>query len=135
MLTAQLRDLQNSFPDLRLLSVTCDPDNDTPEQLRKFADKNGAVAGRWFYLTGKIYDIHDLCRELFGEVPKELANGIGHSRRVALIDRQGQWHGTFDVFDHADMHKLRESIGKLLPGSQPVAQSPKPAPPEPPEIP
>jgi protein SCO1/2 len=132
MLTAQLRDLQNSFPDLKLLSVTCDPENDTPQRLRKYADENGAIQGRWFFVTGKIYDIHNLCRELFGEVPKELANGIGHSQRVALIDQEGRWHGTFDVFDHADMQTLRESIKALLASPQLAKPAAKPVPPEPP---
>jgi cytochrome oxidase Cu insertion factor (SCO1/SenC/PrrC family) len=131
MLTAQLRGLQNDFSDLRLVSVTCDPDNDTPEKLRQYADENGALTGRWFFLTGKMYDIQGVCQELFGHAPK----GIEHSRRVAVIDREGRWHGMYDVFEEKDMSDMRGLITRLLSGagepSRPRARQSS-RPPEPP---
>ena len=110
MLTAQLRGLQNDFSDLRLVSITCDPVNDTPEKLRQYADENGALPGRWFFLTGKMYDVQGVCQELFAHAPK----GIEHSRRVAVVDRQGNWHGMYDVFEHKDMAEMRALITRLL---------------------
>jgi len=130
LLTAQLHSLQTEFPDLRLVSITCDPDNDTPERLRAHAELPHVKAerGRWFFLTGKMYDIQGVCQQLFGHAPK----GIEHSRRVAVINRNGDWHGMYDVFDEKDMTEMRALITRLLAGAA-AARSPatRPQPPEP----
>jgi protein SCO1/2 len=128
MLTAQLRGLQNDFSDLRLVSLTCDPVNDTPEKLRQYADENGALPGRWFFLTGKMYDIQGVCQELFAHAPK----GIEHSRRVAVIDRKGNWHGMYDVFEQKDMSQMRALIARLL-ANDPGPHVPRVDAPKPPE--
>ena len=128
MLTAQLRGLQNDFSNLRLVSLTCDPVNDTPEKLRQYADENGALPGRWFFLTGKMYDIQGVCQELFAHAPK----GIEHSRRVAVIDRKGNWHGMYDVFEQQDMTQMRALITRLLADDEAEpAPSTRQKPPEP----
>ena len=41
---------------LRLVSITIDPDNDTPAQLKTYAKAIGA-GGRWTFLTGRVQDI------------------------------------------------------------------------------
>ena len=46
---------------LRLVSITIDPDNDTPERLRRAALEAGASA-RWFWLTGAPADVELLLR-------------------------------------------------------------------------
>lgn len=42
--------------NLRMISISIDPDNDTPAQLRSFA-KNLAAGQRWKFLTGRVQDI------------------------------------------------------------------------------
>ncbi len=41
---------------LRLASITIDPDNDTPEQLRRFASQFGVAPG-WQFYTGRFDDL------------------------------------------------------------------------------
>lgn len=43
--------LQKRFPDLRLVSITVDPENDTPAALKKYAARMKANAS-WLFLTG-----------------------------------------------------------------------------------
>ena len=64
----QIRDLLDRDPDSRvhLLSVTVDPEHDTPRRLSEYATVNGADAGRtpWRFLTAAPEDI-DLLRASF----------------------------------------------------------------------
>jgi cytochrome oxidase Cu insertion factor (SCO1/SenC/PrrC family) len=39
-------------PDFMVVSLTCDPDNDTPDVLRRYADRFEADPARWKFLTG-----------------------------------------------------------------------------------
>lgn len=60
MQTAVLAELQRQCAvrgkPLRLVSITIDPDNDTPEQLRRFS-KSFQVQPGWQFLTGRFDDL------------------------------------------------------------------------------
>src|SRR5262249_38742503 len=47
--------------DLRLVTITVDPERDDPAELREYAKKFQAHPGKWLFLTGKQDEIHDLC--------------------------------------------------------------------------
>ncbi|MGH7406768.1 MAG: SCO family protein [Candidatus Methylomirabilales bacterium] len=51
--------------DVRLVSITVDPERDTPEVLSRYADRFGAAPDRWIFLTGEKEAIHRLAREAF----------------------------------------------------------------------
>ncbi len=66
--TAEMARLQAEFagePDLRLVSISVDPERDTPEVLARYADRKGADPERWLFLTGHKETIHRLAREGF----------------------------------------------------------------------
>jgi protein SCO1/2 len=73
--------------DLILLSVTMDPQNDSPEVLARYAGIWKANAG-WHFLTGSLSDVKRVCG-LFG-VNAWLDEGfLTHALHTAIIDRQG----------------------------------------------
>jgi len=45
--------------DVLMLSISLDPENDTPPVLKKYAKNYGSKPG-WLYLTGKFEDIEEL---------------------------------------------------------------------------
>src|SRR5882672_869929 len=54
-MSAQMREVQTALaaePDVRLVSLTIDPDRDTPEVLARYALRYDATLGKWFFLTG-----------------------------------------------------------------------------------
>jgi len=62
-MTRQMKELQDELPSgssTRLVSLTTDADNDTPEVLKTYASKNGANASRWMFLTGTKKQINNL---------------------------------------------------------------------------
>jgi cytochrome oxidase Cu insertion factor (SCO1/SenC/PrrC family) len=53
--SAEMANLQRDLadaPDVRLVSISVDPDHDTPEILRAYAQRFGADPERWLFLTG-----------------------------------------------------------------------------------
>lgn len=74
--------------DLMLLSVTFDPQHDTPEILAKYGDIWKADPKGWRLLTGSQPDIEKLCHELgMNFWPDE---GImAHSLHTVILDRHG----------------------------------------------
>ncbi|HXF09340.1 MAG TPA: SCO family protein [Desulfuromonadaceae bacterium] len=54
-MTGQMKSLQDKLPpasDVRLVTLTTDPDFDTPPVLKKYGERFGADFGRWTFLTG-----------------------------------------------------------------------------------
>ena len=54
-MSSQMRGVQSavaSMPDVKLVSFTVDPKNDTPAILAAYATRYRAEPGRWFFLTG-----------------------------------------------------------------------------------
>jgi protein SCO1/2 len=72
-----------------LLSITVDPQNDTPEVLRDFATRIGADPKRWKFLTG---DPKAVARaaESFGVLYYPDHGQIVHSQAVAIVDPAGK---------------------------------------------
>ena len=66
--SAQMARLQADFAtaaDLRLVSFTVDPEQDTPEVLVEYAARFGADRDRWLFLTGEKQAIYRLAQEGF----------------------------------------------------------------------
>ena len=75
--------------DLVLLTVTFDPERDTPDVLATYAARFNADPKMWRFLTGATADVRRVCA-LFG-VESYLDEGlVNHSLHTAVIDRQGR---------------------------------------------
>lgn len=102
-----LQDEFNEEADLRFVSITVDPDRDTPEVLETYADSVGADPERWFFLTGEKDVIHRFAQEGFrlgaAEIAHEHRPASGathtHSPRFVLIDGDAQIRGYYTSTD------------------------------------
>lgn len=75
--------------DLVLLTVTFDPQFDTPEKLREYADRYGANVPGWYLLTGSRADTTRVCTLLGVDFyPEE--GMLTHTLQTAIIDRSGR---------------------------------------------
>ena len=77
--------------DFRTVSITIDPDNDTPEVLKEYSKKYNAN-DKWLFLTGNKDAIYKLSREGFNAYVAESENEsirFEHSGNFALVDRNG----------------------------------------------
>jgi len=125
--SAQMKQLQDDFrseKELRLVSITVDPEHDTPEVLNKYAARFGADPARWFFLTGQKETIYKFAQEGFHlgavEIPHEKRPESGathtHSPRFVLIDREAQIRGYYVSTEPEDMNRLRDDLKKVLRG-------------------
>ena len=104
--------------DLRFVSITVDPERDTPEVLAAYAARAGADPARWLFLTGEREEIWRLAREgLLLPVAKgnvKLGDEeIIHSQRFVLVDGEGAVRGTYDVRDAEALARLRNDIRQI----------------------
>lgn len=101
----------NDFPELRFVSFSVDPANDTPAVLNEFAHRFGAPSARWTFLTGTPQTVHQIAFSTFhlGDV----ITTITHSTRFALVDKQGNVRGYYDSSDANDMDKLLQDASAL----------------------
>jgi protein SCO1/2 len=73
--------------DLVLLTVTFDPERDTPQVLAKYASQWPAAAA-WRFLTGPVRDVRRVC-DAFGVNAFADEGLMSHSLHTAVIDRRG----------------------------------------------
>ena len=75
--------------DLVLLTVTFDPERDTPDVLATYAARFNADPKMWRFLTGATADVRRVCA-LFGVESFPDEGLMNHSLRTVLIDRGGR---------------------------------------------
>jgi protein SCO1 len=94
--TRALADMQRQLPTalrqrVRLLSVSLDPLQDTPQALKNFAKHMGADLGGWTFATGRPQDTERLAKalRLFRPDPN-VRKPDDHSTALWLIDAKGE---------------------------------------------
>ncbi len=100
-----------SLPRVRLVSITVDPDRDTPEVLTQYARRYQADPQRWFFLTGRKDRISSLMSESF--YLGSMGDLQAHSTRFVLIDANMKIRGFYDSFAADSINKLIEDIRDL----------------------
>lgn len=110
-------------PDLVVISLTCDPVNDTPEALAKYAARFEADPSRWKFLTGDLKLIEQVGQKVF-RLPVEL--GV-HSERGVVFDRRGKLRGGYHLLD-ADKVRLLEDLTREVLAEKIDTAAPKVAP-------
>lgn len=132
--------IQNRFAgvgDVRLVSITVDPQHDTAEVLSRYAARYGADE-RWWFLTGDRRDIYCLARDgfhlsvvdsteqrpscgtawRFGPPPAWASHGskglIMHSARLVLVDRKGEIRAYHLATEPDAGEKLEANLRTLL---------------------
>jgi protein SCO1/2 len=125
LLMARMAELQNLYRErgidgIRLVSITVDPERDTPDVLRAAESRYGVDPARWTLLTGPRAAIHALCRDGFRvpglDVPVGRDGDLPHTTKVVLVDAENRIRGYYDtdpegldeVFNRAQ-HVLKEA--------------------------
>lgn len=81
-----------TLADVRLLSVTLDPEFDTPRVLKPYAQKRGADPAVWSFMTGAPQDVAAFSSQFGLYVERDPANAanIGHNLRTVIVDAGGR---------------------------------------------
>jgi protein SCO1/2 len=108
------RKVDSSF--VHFLSFSVDPERDSVEALKTYADKYGVDHEGWWLLTGPKKDIYDFSvHELkLGLEDKEVSEEFIHTNRFVLLDKQGIVRGYYNGLDTASLAQLAEDVVILL---------------------
>src|SRR5712691_2639467 len=121
LLTAKMAGLQDRLgadfgPRVYFVSVTVDPERDTPEALKRYAEVHRANPAGWAFLTGTPAEIREVARR-YGIFFKKTARGdVDHSFLTSLVDPSGtlrvQYMGV--RFDPDEMLRDLRSLSKAV---------------------
>ncbi len=122
-MSKQMSLLQSSISSrgVRLVSLTTDPDYDTPEVLQEYARRFNSDTNRWVFLTGAKERIAALASEslkLTGveKKPEDRADPADlfiHSTIFVLVDKLARLRGVFETEgEGVDAARVRERILK-----------------------
>ena len=109
------RKIDSAF--VQFLSFSVDPDRDSVEALKKYADKYGVNHDSWWLLTGPKKEIYDFA---FNELKIGLQDGgtvdsnFIHTGKFVLLDKERIVRGYYDGLDTASLSKLAEDLTLLL---------------------
>ncbi len=100
------------YPEVQFVSVSVDPETDTPEVLSAYGEKFGADPTRWHFLTGSMDAIQTLAVEGFkiGSVD----DPVIHSTKFCLVDKSGQIRGYYTGTDEAELNELVAAVHQLI---------------------
>lgn len=116
VMTQEMANLQSEFDTepVTFVSITVDPERDTPEVLSRYAVQYGADKKRWHFLTGKKEAIYQLANDGFKLASAKHGGGFPHSTRFALVMPDGNIYGYYDSRSKPAMKRLRKDVKTLL---------------------
>ena len=78
--------------NFKIISVSVDPDNDTPQKMKDYAFSMNIDLSNWEFLTGSKKEIYDLVQSGFSLAVGQdslAPGGVFHSSSITIVDSQG----------------------------------------------
>ncbi len=108
---AELYKKYETTNEVRFVSISVDPANDSLAVLRQYAKDYGVTDDRWLFLRGEIDEVQALTEKGFmlaGNLPNL------HSTKLILVDRTGNIRGYYDSFEDESLNLLTTHVKALL---------------------
>lgn len=107
---------------VRLVTLTTDPDHDTPSVLKKYGQKYSSDPNRWWFLTGSKKEIAGLARDslkltALEKDPAERDSDVDlfiHSTIFVVVDKHGRMRATFETDEPDSRTKILDAVKRLL---------------------
>ena len=109
--------------NFKIISISVDPDNDTPDKLQKYAEYYGADLSNWVFLTGPEDEIYNLARYGFfvpAAKDKKQPGGVFHSSDLTIVDDRGYIRTGLDkkkktkfVYDATQAADIKLLVGEI----------------------
>jgi protein SCO1/2 len=117
LMTARMLEMQRALvkaPEIKLVSVTVDPEYDTPEVLKAYAAANKADPERWKFLTGDKAVIEKLVTEGFMQHLAEENGEPVHGTMFLVVDGNGMVRSARMLEDPELIPRILTDTGNLL---------------------
>lgn len=105
--------------DFLILSHTSDPETDSVQQLKKYADSMGVNTKHWIFLTGRKDSLYQMARVSYTiDDPKNSLRNINddflHTQFWALVSKDGKVKKIYDGIKKSEVDEMIKEIRKLL---------------------
>jgi protein SCO1 len=112
LVTQKMVEVQNALgaafgAKIAFVSITLDPEHDTPAILKDYAQSWGAKPNGWVFLTGSPAAVRDVTRRYGVFFAKKEDGSVDHTQLTTLVDADGQmrvqylgWRFDPDEFRH-----------------------------------
>lgn len=117
----RVNDMFRDEPNVQIMSISIDPEYDTQQILKEYADEHNAAAGKWDFLSGDKLATYELARCGF-VIPT--IDGLGvpedfvHSDKFVLVDGLGRIRGYYSGTNREDVDLLMLETKVLLYGNK-----------------
>lgn len=124
LMTRRMRDLHTvleaeGIRDVRTVSISVDPERDTPDVLREYADVFDVKDRDWLFLTGDQKQIFDLSIGGFKLPASEgsASQEAEHSPRFVLVDQQGRIRRYYEIVTDDEIFRMprAEALKRTIP--------------------
>ena len=107
--------------DVKLVTLTVDPDHDTTSVLSHYADVYRADPKQWLYLTGDKNKTYELIQKSFKMPVREYTGAdrepgyeVMHSTNILLVNEKGVVVHKYNALSDVDMARLRHDLRPYL---------------------
>jgi len=95
LLTASVKRVQDQLTareqgNVRFLSITTDPEIDTPAILKAYAERHGVNLSNWSFLTGQPQTLARVWQDFGVTVRKQAKGLIDHTTLTTIVDAEGR---------------------------------------------
>lgn len=107
--------------DVTFVSITVNPERDTPERLREYARTYTKSADKWLFLTGELDYIRRVGAEYFGVAVDKST----HGSRLILVDKWGNLRGYYSTNGARNPEEyagIRPKLKELLAEKEPPTE-------------
>lgn len=105
--------------EIRFLTISVDPEKDTPEVLGKYAEGFGATPDRWAFLTGQPYQLKEVGEHMFNVV----VDRDTHTDNILLVDKWGRYRDRFKWDQPYDMKRFVKVAKEVAAEQEPPLNS------------
>jgi protein SCO1/2/putative membrane protein len=125
---ARLQQRLADCPDVRLVSISVHPEQDTAQVLKEYAYDYGADPERWLFLTGDEQAVYHLVRKGFYQGVQRHPGGpqgldVDHTFNLVVVDRQGNIRGYLDGRTPENLARVEARVRELADESPPPANA------------
>jgi protein SCO1/2 len=107
---------EDGFHDLKFVSFTLAPEQDTPQVLKQYATDLEVLSNQWTFVNVNFEEIYKLANGyLIAALPERTSDGeIPHDGRIVLIDENGHLRATCQATDIKEVEKFKSQVKNYL---------------------
>jgi len=92
------KDMKNELgKNLQLVSITMDPEHDSPGILKSYAEKIEADTSSWTFLTEEKSVVDKVLKDFNFFYQKNEDGSFGHGNTIVMLDKNGVWKYNFNI--------------------------------------